>query len=98
MSSNSINKNRKSMKDFLKPLESIKQVEAPLFLFTCIQQRIQNELSNRVPMRTAYSMTASFVILLSINVFVCMQNNKTKMEETNIAESFQLMPDNNLYK
>jgi hypothetical protein len=49
-------------------------------------------------MRTAYSMTASFVILLSINVFVCMQNNKTKMEETNIAESFQLMPDNNLYK
>jgi len=86
------------MKDFLKPLESIKQVEASPFLFIRIQQRIQKELSNRVPMRTAYSMATLFVILLSINAFVLMQNNKTKMEETNIAESFQLMPDNNLYK
>jgi len=98
MSSNPIDKNKMHMEDFLKPLESIKQIEASPYLFTRIQQRIQNKLDNRVPMRTAYSMAASFVILLSINAFVLTQNNKTKMEETNIAESFQLMPDNNLYK
>jgi len=98
MSSNPIDKNKMHMEDFLKPLESIKQIEASPYLFTRIQQRIQNKLDNRVPMRTAYSMAASFVILLSINAFVLMQNNNTKMEETNIAESFQLMHDNNLYK
>jgi len=98
MSSNSINPNEKNMEDFLKSLESIKQVEAPPFLFTRIQQRIQNELDNRVPMKLVYSIAASFVILLSINAFTMLQHNHSTKEEANIAQAFQFMPDNNLYK
>lgn len=86
------------MEDFLKPLENIKQVEAPLFLFTRIQQRIQNEFDNHVSMKLVYSIAASFVILLSINAFTMFQQNLSSKEEANIAQAFQLMPDNNLYK
>jgi DNA integrity scanning protein DisA with diadenylate cyclase activity len=86
------------MEDFLKPLELIKQVEVPSFLFTRIKQKIQNELNGRISMKTAYSMLACFFILLSINVFVVVSNNKTKSAATNIGESFQLLPNNNLYK
>ncbi len=86
------------MEDFLKPLENIKQVEAPPFLFTRIQQRIQNEFDNHVSMKLVYSIAASFVILLSINAFTMFQQNLSSKEEANIAQAFQLMPDNNLYK
>lgn len=86
------------MEDFLKPLEEINRVEAPPFLITRIQQKIQNELTNRISMRAAYSILASFLILLSINFFVVVSNNKTKSAEKNIAESFHLLPNNNLYK
>ena len=98
MSSNPIDKNKMHMEDFLKPLESIKQVEASPYLFTRIQQRIQNKLDNRVPMKLVYSIAASFVILLSINVFTMLQQNHSKNKEANIAQAFQLIPDNNLYK
>lgn len=86
------------MEDFLKPLENIKQVEAPPFLFNRIQQRIQNEFDNHVSMKLVYSIAASFVILLSINAFTMFQQNLSSKEEANIAQAFQLMPDNNLYK
>lgn len=86
------------MEDFLKPLDGIKKVDVPPFLLTRIQQRIQNELSNSVSVRMAYAITVSLVLLLSINGFVMLQDNKTIGAESSIAKSFQLMPDNNLYK
>jgi len=49
-------------------------------------------------MKLVYSIVVSFVILLSINAFTMLQHNHSTKEEANIAQAFQLMPENNLYK
>ncbi len=86
------------MEDFLKTLESIKQVETPSHLYMRVQQKIKNKLNNSVSMRTAYSMAASLIFLIVLNSIIVMDSNKTKVTDSNIAESYQLLPSNNLYK
>lgn len=86
------------MENFLKPLESIKQVEAPPFLYTRIQQRIQKELSDHFSLQTAYSIAAIFVVLFALNILIMVNNRTSSVEVNNIAMSFHLMPDNNLYQ
>ncbi|GEM_PF-1863819 len=86
------------MEDYLKTLKGIKRVEAPPLLYKRIQQKIQNERSDRVSLRTVYTVAASFIILLSINAFVMTQSRQTISDARNFAESLQLIADNNLYK
>ncbi len=86
------------MKDFLTPLEGIKQVEAPPFLLPRIQQRIQNEMGTRFSMKTTYAIAASFVVLFALNIFILVTNQPARVEENDIAKAFYLMPNNNLYE
>ena len=90
--------NKAKMKDFLQPLESIRRVEAPRFLFDTIQERIERKQVDRVPLFTTYAVAASFVILMSINAFVISRQLVGAKSKVNIAEAFQMNTDNNLYR
>ena len=86
------------MEDFLKPLEKVTKVETPAFLYTRIQQRIRNKLDSRLAGRTVYSMAASFLILISLNVFAILKQDNTSSKDNNIASELGVSTDNYLYK
>lgn len=85
------------MKPNLDILNQIKQVEAPPFLFTRIQQQIDNGSSYTFSKRLAWSLSVSFAIVVIMNVAVLNYNSKTNRNNTNVAEVMDLMPNNSLY-
>lgn len=85
------------MKVNLDILNQIKQVDAPPFLFTRIQQQIDNGSSYTFSKRLAWSLGVSFVIVVIMNVAVLSYNAKTNRTNSNVAEVMNLMPNNSLY-
>ena len=83
---------------FLKPLEFIEKVETPPFLLTRIQQKIQNELSNRVPPKTAWVWGISLAMIILLNVLAITKHQKANNDDRSLIDTFQLMSDNNLYR
>jgi hypothetical protein len=59
------------MKSFLKPLESIKEVETPYFLLDKIEQRINTKKAETVPVKLIWATSLSFIMLLSISIIAC---------------------------
>ncbi|MFZ1703816.1 MAG: hypothetical protein WAT79_05690 [Saprospiraceae bacterium] len=86
------------MEDFLKPLETIRQVEVPISLSSRIQQRIQYENENRVSLTYALSIAASFLIILSFNILAVTSSQTTSPQDITLVEVISLTPDNHLYK
>ena len=54
----------------LENLGKIQRVEAPPFLFTRIQQKIEQAKSEAMPLRTAWVINLSFALLLAVNSVV----------------------------
>ena len=82
---------------FFRPLESIQSVEAPEFLFTRIQQRIEVLKADLVSPKKVWTAVAAFAVLIVINLYAIRHSNISS-HERNIAQVFQLMPSNNLYE
>lgn len=59
------------MKSFLKPLESIKEVETPYFLLDKIEQRLKTKKAETVPVKLIWATSLSFIMLLSISIIAC---------------------------
>lgn len=80
----------------LELLSTIERVDVPPFLFTRIQQRIENLSEMRVSKKLAWSLSAGFMLLLLVNIAV-LANKKDQEKNINLAESMDLMPHNSFY-
>ena len=82
----------------LEQLGKIQPVEAPPFLFTRIQQKIELAESEKLPVKTAWALNLSFVLLLVINSVVLanyeVKSNTTEDETENVYQT----SDNSLYQ
>ncbi len=85
------------MKPNLDILNQIKQVDAPPFLYTRIQQQIDNGSRYSFSKRLAWSLGVSFAVVVIMNVAVLSYNAKINRTNTNVAEVMDLMPNNSLY-
>lgn len=81
----------------LEKLGSIQKVEAPPFLFTSIEAKIRNYKSEWISPQKSHAIVAAFILLVILNTFAIIHVRSTKNEK-NIAQVFQLMPENNLYE
>lgn len=87
------------MKEPLDILSDIKSVDAPPFLWTRIQQKIKVEQENRLSPAFAYLLGLSFLLLIGFNVLVITQKtHHAASESNNIAQTMNLLPNNELYK
>jgi hypothetical protein len=87
-------------------LNKIQKVEAPPFLYTRILSRIQNKVTETVPVKWAVAMTAGLMVVITINIVVILSDSgrKNTVTETNTTETktdlsqvFSLQTDNSLY-
>lgn len=79
-------------------LQSIEQVEAPMFLFTKIQARISQQLEASIPVRYVWAAVFSLMILLVLNVWT--MQDATIQTKDNVAvmmEEMDLLPNNSFY-
>lgn len=92
-----ISSNRKShMEQTLNKLSSIKKVETSAFLFHRIQQKIDSKGNNDISTKWFYTLAASVLILLSLNVFVVVKSKKKEAAIT-VAKSMHLLNNENFY-
>lgn len=79
-------------------LSQIQKVDAPPFLYTRIQQRIENVYSPSFTKRLSWSLGLSFVVVMAMSATVIVIKNKELKSETNLAQAMELLPNNTLYK
>lgn len=84
----------------LNDLEKIKLVEAPPYLFTRIQAKIENAKNTTISKKTAWAMSFAFIFILTLNVSILMsyQLNSNLNSTENYAQSIHLTTNNTLYK
>lgn len=83
--------------DPLNMLENIQKVDAPPFLLTRIREQIHELRSDHVSPRMAWGLGISFLLLLTINVFVLASLSKQAGNEKSMVQSMELVQDNTLY-
>lgn len=87
------------MKEPFDMLSQIQQVDAPPFLWTRIQQKIKEDGENKLSPAFAYLLGLSFLLLISLNVWVIVQKNTpATLESKHIAQTMNLLPNNSLYQ
>lgn len=79
-------------------LDRIKRVETPPFLFTRIQQRIENLNTNTLTKKTSWALGISFSIIICLNIGLIINNQNNSQSIKKYAKVLNLTPDNNLYK
>ncbi|MES2515747.1 MAG: hypothetical protein V4580_16460 [Bacteroidota bacterium] len=90
--------NNQQLDSNLDLLKQITKVEASPFLITRIQQKINNTYYTKLSPRLAFGLSASFILLVVLNIAViAMYHNNTK-QEPNLVQSMNLMPHNSLYR
>lgn len=87
----------KTESSFLKPLDTIQEVETPPFLLTRIHQRIEAIKANQISPKLAWGLAVSFSFLLIMNMVILNGNRKEK-HENNLVESLHISTNNDLYK
>ncbi len=85
------------MKDLLDPLETIVKVETPPFLLTRIIQRIDSERNAKFSSGVSWSMGVAFILLILLNTGVLTNVFARQHNMQTLAQSFQIMPNNELY-
>lgn len=81
-------------------LDHIMKVDAPPFLLTRIRQKIAVAKEQRLTPALAWVGTVSFIIILSVNVYIVAGNtdSKTSGKASKLAQSMNLFPHNSLYE
>ena len=82
----------------IESLGKIQKVEAPPYLFTRIQQKIEQLNAERMPKSTFLALNLSFLLLVIINVIVLKDNSLERKATENYIESIHLIDNNSLYK
>ncbi len=79
-------------------LEQIQPVEAPEFLFTRIQERIDREYNNNAPTPLIWTFGFSFLILFLVNITIISTSIWQAKPQDNVSLQLQnIIQENNLY-
>jgi hypothetical protein len=78
-------------------LGKIQRVETPPFLFTRIQQKIEQSKKERMPMSVALTVSFSVALLLAINAIVLVNYNSKANTTESFAKSMHLTSNNSIY-
>jgi hypothetical protein len=82
----------------LDKLGKIQRVEAPTYLFTRIQQKVENEKRERLSPRMAWILNLSLAVVIFMNAIVFIGSDSRLASVESYAESIRLTSENNLYK
>ncbi len=77
--------------------KKIHAVDAPPFLFTRIQEKIENAYSTVLPKKFAFALSFSFIFIVVFNAGALVYKTKQNNSVASVAESMNLMPNNDLY-
>lgn len=85
------------MEKELQKLERIEKVDTPPFLFTRIQEKVKQQLTERVSTRQAVLYMTGIALVILINVFT-LRSSGSREPENALATELGLSPENQLYK
>ena len=78
-------------------LEGIKQVDAPPFLWTRIQQKVEHASRSRFSLKVTFALVAIAIVVIMINALLVTDNIKKNAIDSNLAQAMDLLPHNSLY-
>jgi hypothetical protein len=78
-------------------LRKIQKVETPPFLFTRIQQKIEQSKKERMPKHIALAVGLTAALLLAVNAIVLVNYNSKANTTESLAKSMHLTSNNSLY-
>lgn len=84
------------MKNQLDILNNIQTVDTPPFLFTRIQTKIEQQLTERVSKKQAVVYLAGIVIIVAINM-LALSSNKENSTSSDLLTKMNISPSNQLY-
>lgn len=84
------------MENRLDILEKIKQVDTPLFLFTRIQNKIQQHIADKISKKQAIAYACGIVIIIVLNV-LAFEAKKNSENDNDLVNKMDLSPSNQLY-
>lgn len=87
-----------AMDNELNLLEQIQHVNAPPFLLTRIQQHIRNKKESSFSPALTWVLSLSLAIVVIANSALLVNTVITSKHEQNLAQSMNLLPQNELYK
>ena len=85
------------MNEQIEILKNIQKVDAPPFLYTRIQERIRQQMADRISPQWAWSMGLTCLLIFSLNLSIVFSKEKKEVRENNLAKEMRLMPSNNIY-
>ncbi len=88
--------NKEIIDNELDKLEHIQKVDAPPFLFTRIQAKINHQNQKFEP-KLVWKLSIAMVFILLINAAVITINLKTQKQENSLVKAMHLVPNNELY-
>lgn len=94
-----MSQNKESKDSIDEMLGNIERVDAPMFLLTKIQARVNEQLEASIPLKYVWTTVFSLMILLMLNVWVVQDATRVETKD-NIAvmmEEMDLIPSNSFY-
>lgn len=94
-----MSQNKESKDSIDEMLGNIERVDAPMFLLTKIQARVNEQLEASIPLKYVWTTAFSLMILLMLNVWVVQDATRVETKD-NIAvmmEEMDLIPSNSFY-
>jgi hypothetical protein len=88
---------KNNLYDFLDPLHAVEKVEAPAFLFSRIEQKIDFIRENTVSKKVAVVWVTSVSMIVLFNLFILTQSSWIPTEKNNLLQSLQIQNSNSLY-
>jgi hypothetical protein len=87
--------NRENKLDELLKMAAAQRAKPSDFLFTRIQARITRPEPRKIPLRLAY---AAMILLFAFNAAVIVTGLRSQNKLQSVAQSMNLINDNNLYR
>lgn len=91
-----MNNQQKWIEDVMATASQMRQADAPLFLFTRIEQAIQNKAAEVISFEKMGMALAGVLLLLSVNLWILSNNTKNMQNNQEAVESYSAM-NYNLY-
>ncbi len=89
--------NLNNLDNYINQLEQVQKVDAPPFLFTRIQQKINSSFEYQFSSKFVWSFGLSILFILLLNIAVIGFKINTK-HQNNLVNAMQLSPTNEIYQ
>ncbi len=81
----------------LELLSKIEQVDAPHFLMTRIQQKIENRKADFLKPRWVLAISASLMLIIAFNFFLVSNSEQESKSTSNVVQAMNMETNNSLY-